>query len=70
MVASNIVGQWGTAKGATLVPVQVVKGVNYDIVQGIRLIWRHVGAHKTSKAVSTISTNLGTIPTSPHRIGF
>jgi len=45
-VASKIVGQWGTAKEAILVPVQYLQTDDFDLVQGLRQIGRHVGVRQ------------------------
>ena len=55
-VASKIVGQWGTAKGATLVPVQVKPGGD-DIDNGFERIFADVSRRRRKipgfQAVST-----------------
>jgi hypothetical protein len=42
MVASKIVGQWGTAKDATLIPVQVDAGNYLDMPQGFAQVYRNL----------------------------
>jgi hypothetical protein len=39
-VVSKIVGQWGTAKGATLVPVQIHPTQAGDTAQAFNVVWR------------------------------
>jgi hypothetical protein len=64
-VASKIVGQWGTAKGATLVPVQIVTDQN-DVAKGLIEVFKDVARRSRKspdfKAVSRIS-NIPRYPT-------
>jgi subtilisin family serine protease len=41
MVASKILGQWGTAKGVTLVPVQILPNYPFDMAMGFDDAFRH-----------------------------
>ncbi|KAH5423412.1 hypothetical protein HBI23_198970 [Parastagonospora nodorum] len=57
-VASKVVGQWGTAKEATLVPVQVLVNSADDIPAGFNEVWRDVRRRRAqNKAIVVCSVH-------------
>ncbi|KAH4103844.1 hypothetical protein HBH70_097240 [Parastagonospora nodorum] len=53
-VASKVVGQWGTAKGATLVPVQVLVDEFADLPDGFNQVWKDLRRRKAQNRGQSI----------------